>query len=165
MYRYLLRLEMAEKGLPISDELFSAIREAADISNGAFSATRYRRKITILALDPSRRSFDVEFTSRDEVPVTRSISSLTRALVKNEQQKNSGLLEGHIVNNRVFLTSLIDSGETEVSALRDTAVVGEIVQLFFGRQELTGSEKELARTACDQIREIVIHYLNEKDKL
>ena len=108
MHIYELNVAMAKQELPLDDTLINAIKEAIEISNMSFSSTRYGRKLEYIdKIDDYH--FHIKMKSKDDINASRSLSSLARALVKNEQNKNSMLLEKYIYNGSVFNTQLISS--------------------------------------------------------
>lgn len=161
MYIYDLAVSMSDKELIFDEKLMEAIEQAIDIANNSFSATRYDRKIEFIeAINDT--SIHLRMTSRDSINATRSISSLSRALVQNELKKGSGLLEGHIINGCVFNTKLLDQTASSINDLNPTEIVQEVVEIVLGQKFLNDRERRLAREASDKIRDIVIEYVNRK---
>ena len=103
MYIYDLEISMSKKNVPIKPELIDAIKEAIELSNNSFSATRYGRSIQFIKqIDESR--IHLQMQSKEPINATRSLSSLSRALVKNENEKGSHILEEYVYNGSVFIS-------------------------------------------------------------
>lgn len=163
MYIYDLAVSMSDKELIFDQELIDAIKQAIDIANISFSATRYNRKIEFIKAI-STTSIHLQMTSRDPINATRSISSLSRALVQNEKKKESGLLEGHIINGCVFNSTLLSQTTSSINDLNPAEIVQEVVSIVLGQKYLRNDkERTLAREASDKIRNIVIEYVNKKN--
>ena len=152
-----------------SPEWTNAIKEAQNIANQSFSAIRYKRIISKIDFIDSS-TIIARLESRDPINPTRSISSLSFALARNEDAKQSHLLDGHIINGRIFKTSLVTENTSQITNLSDMAVVQEIISIFFRekdssiQEDLSSREKKLARNVHDKIRDIVISYVNDKNE-
>ena len=164
MYVYDMQVSMSDPLFLFDDVLISAIQEAIQIANASFSAVRYNRTIEyVKKID--ERSLHLRMCSRDPINATRSLSSLSRALVRNEREKGSALLDGHIQNGCVFSTKLMEESTSHISALPDSEIVQEIISIFFGQAELNNREKRVARETAEKIRTLVIAYANKKKEI
>lgn len=161
MHIYELNVAMAKQELPLDDTLINAIKEAIEISNMSFSSTRYGRKLEYIdKIDDYH--FHIKMKSKDDINASRSLSSLARALVKNEQNKNSMLLEKYIYNGSVFNTQLISSSEDACSHISDCQMLQELISMTFNQTTMNNRDKKLSREYTEKIREIVIEYINKK---
>ncbi|MCM1284223.1 MAG: hypothetical protein NC242_11425 [Roseburia sp.] len=152
---------MAKQELPLNDTLINAIKEAIEISNMSFSSTRYGRKLEYIdKIDDYH--FHIKMKSKDNINASRSLSSLARALVKNEQNKNSMLLEKYIYNGSVFNTQLISSSKDACSHISDCQMLQELISMTFNQTTMNNRDKKLSREYTEKIREIVIEYINKK---
>ena len=161
MIDYLIELRMADKNFPISKEMEELISKCAQEA----SLTTVSRK--------NKRTFSVEgrideytilikLQSRDEINPTRTMSTLTRAVVRNK--KLCTLVEDHIVNGLIFNTSLISKQHSQILHIPDTEIMSEIISIFF-KKDHTSKEKELAEETASQIRKLVIEYKNKQSTL
>lgn len=168
MHIYNIKISPMDKNVKLdSPEWISAIIEAQNIANQSFSAIRYKRMISKLDFVDSS-TIIARLESRDSINPTRALSSFSIALIKNEDAKQSHLLDGHIINKRVFKTSLITEGAsqiTQITNLPDESVVQEIISIFFSEKNLSIPEKELMHDVRIKIRDIIIDYVNNKNNL
>ena len=76
------------------------------------------------------------------------------------------LLVGHTPNGSVFRSTLLEEDpiSKKIAYKSDTEIVSEIISIFF---EKTMSEKKnaLANAAAEDLRNIVLKYLNDKKAL
>lgn len=165
MYIYTLEVSMADKDLLFDDQLVAALKEAIDIANKSFSATRYNRTIEFIRKSEDSTFVILKMSSRDSINPTRSISSLSRALVKNENEKKSGLLDGHIINSCVFNTKATETHSESISNLNPTEIVQEVVSIVLGQKYLNDKETKLAKETSQKIKDIVLEYVNKKNEL
>lgn len=100
--------------------------------------------------------------SKDSINPTRSLSSLSRALVKNENTKGSTILENYIYNGSVFLSKTLGSSEEVSSHISDTKMVQEIISMVFNQKTMNNRDKDLSKECTEAIRNIVIDYINNK---
>lgn len=165
MFVYNLEVYMADKSLLFSNSLVDALKEAIEIANKSFSAIRYNRTIEYKSTSADLTHVILEMKSRDSINPTRSISSLSRALVKNENDKQSGLLEGHIINSCVFNTKIVGNDSSSIESLTPVEIVQEIVSLSLGQKYLNDKETKLAKEVYKEIEKIVLNYVNQKREL
>lgn len=162
MYVYDLDVSLYNNGI-IDKKLTEAIKEAIDMANISFSAVRYNRKIEFVeAL--SDTNIHLRMTSRDSINPTRSLSSLSRALVKNEAEKNSGILDEHITNGHVFNARILESSSSRIDNLNPTEIVQQTVEIVLGQKFLNDRQRIYAKEASDKIKEIVLDYVNKKNE-
>jgi len=165
MFLYNLQVSMSDKKLVFDDTLTSAILEAIDIANNSFSATRYNRKIEFIKKSDDLSFIELRMTSNDAINPSRSISSLSRALVKNESLKESHLLDGHIINSCVFNTKVIDSKNDRIESIDPVTLAQEVTSIVLGQKFLNDKETKLAKEAYHKIEEVVLEYVNKKREL
>ena len=145
MYIYYLNLTMADKKIELSNEMLDAIIHACKEAETTINSIRNGRKLKL--------------ESQTEVIPTRSISSITRAILKGEQRN---LFDKHFYKGSI-LNATLDSQEiTSASTPDDYQIIQEIVQLFFGQKDLDNWQRKAANEACKQIRETVTIYLSRK---
>ena len=161
MYIYDLEITMSKKNIPLQKELIDAIKEAITIANNSFSAIRYQRTIEYVKQIDAYR-IHLRMKSKDTINPTRSLSSLSRALVKNENQKCSNILENYIYNGSVFLSKTLGSNEEVSSYISDTQMVQEIISMVFNQKTMNNRDKDLSKECVEEIRNIVIKYINNK---
>lgn len=167
MYIYDIKISPADKNVKLdTPEWKKAITEAQSIANQSFTALRYKRIISKLDFVDSN-TVVARLESRDPINPTRAISNISFALVKNESAKQSHLLDGHIINGRVFKTSLIPKETVQsekITILSDAAVVQEIISVFFDQKNIPRQNMDEAREVCDKIRDIIINYINKRQE-
>ncbi len=159
MYTYNLSVAMSDRSFSFyeNEEMIPAIKEAISISNSSFSATRYKRSIEYVKLIDEKHIL-LRMHSRDEINPTRSLSSLSRALVQNERTKQSGLLDGRIVNGCVFHASVINSPEpTTINELSNSEVIQILVEMAIGTKY-----NSIATDTLNSVKQIVIDTLNNR---
>jgi len=157
MFTYHLSVAMSDNTLTFDDTLLQAIKEAITISNNSFSAIRYKRSIEyIKLLDPNH--ILLRMHSRDKIQPTRSLSSLSRALVQNERDKGSGLLEGHLINGCVFNAKVVTDPaipDGKSDNLSHTELIHLLIEMAFGTKY-----DSIASQTLDAVKQILIDALN-----
>lgn len=160
MIIYDLSVMFAGRETALSAELLDAVREAIETSNSAFSAVRRKRRTELVGTIDDHH-MHIRISSESEINPTRSMSSVSRALVKNEKSKNSNLLDGRIANGCVFRTVLLPKprGEEIVpSRLTDSEALQILVEMAVGTkyegiaEETLRSVKELLAQKINQTR-------------
>ncbi len=164
MYIYDLNVSMADKEMVFDKKLIDAINQAIDISNSTISAARSNRKIEFIE-KTNEKNIHLRMTSREPINPTRSISSLSRALVQNEKEKNSGLLDGHIVNCCVFNSTVINQTSSCICNLNPPQIVQQVVEIVLGQKFLNDKERAYAKEASNKIQDIVLEYVNRKNEI
>lgn len=161
MVEYYIELRMADKELPITDEVERLITDCA----GEASLTTVSKK--------NKRTFSVEkrlddhtllmkLRSRDSVNPTRTMSTLTRAVTRNE--KLWSLVKDHIVNGLIFHMTLLSQRDAKIIHIPDTEIVSEIVSIFF-KENYAPEEKQLAEKYAEELRKLIISFKNEQMNL
>lgn len=158
MYKYDLSVSMSDTNLGISEEIRELMVVAANSANSRRNASRKGRAFEIKELIDEKH-IHVCLLSDTEVIPTRALSALSRSMITCDL---NGILEGHCFRGRVFNASLIESNEKKETTLSDVQMLQEITAMLFDRVSLNNREKKLARDTCDEIRSIVIDYLNKK---
>ncbi len=163
MISYKLEVSMADKNLKITNQMYDIICDCCNQASQTIVAKREKRTYTVTGRKDEYTIY-LTLTSRDAVLPNRSLSTLTRKVTANEYMQK--ILEHHTPNGCVFKTNLLheDTTTMRITHQTDTEIVSEIISIFF---EKTMSKKklELASTAAENIRNIVIQYLNDKMNL
>ena len=163
MINYYLELSMADKKLPITERMRDELCECCKQASNTVVARREKRTYSIIGRKDEYTLY-MTLTSRNEVLPNRSLSTLTRRVTANEYMKK--LLVGHTPNGSVFRSTLLEEDpiSKKIAYKSDTEIVSEIIAIFF---EKTMSEKKnaLANAAAEDIRSIVLNYLNDKKAL
>ena len=154
MINYYLELSMADKKLPITERMRDELCECCKQASNTVVARREKRTYSIIG-------------RKDEYTLYMTLTSrntLTRRVTANEYMKK--LLVGHTPNGSVFRSTLLEEDpiSKKIAYKSDTEIVSEIISIFF---EKTMSEKKnaLANAAAEDIRSIVLKYLNDKKAL
>lgn len=162
MYTYNLSVAMSDKNFSFTEypEMIQAIKDAIEISNSSFSATRYKRTIEYIDLIDEKHIF-LKMHSRDAINPTRSLSSLSRALVNNERMKQSDLLEGRLINGCVFNAQVINSHTpTIINDLSDSEVIQVLVEMATGTKY-----SSISTDTLNSVKQVVINALNAYNKI
>lgn len=159
MYVYDLSVAMSDRDIVLqnNEELISAIKEAIDISNHSFSATRYKRTLEFIDFWDEKH-MHLRMKSRDEINPTRSLSSLSRALVQNEKSKGSNLLEGHLVNGCVFNATVIPKQNNAINSA-DELSDSDAIQILV-KMALRSEYSDIAEDTLRAVKEILIQNIN-----
>lgn len=157
MYIYDLSISMADKELIFDEKLISAIKSAIAEVNASISARRSGRVIEYIK-QLTQNSIHLRLTSADPLAPTRTVSAVSRTLLRNERD----LLEKHIVNSCIFSSRLISqSTSNNTDDLDPIQLVQEVVAIVLG-QFADNKQRNLAKEASDQIKEVVLRYLDRK---
>lgn len=162
MIVYKLELKMADKEMKIDSTIRNMIAECAKEASSTTVSKKYRRSFEVEDDQPNEYTLIIKISSRDAINPTRTISTITRAVTRNDKYYN--LVKDHIVNGLIFQTRLISEENEKVISLSDPDIVSEIVSIFFST-DLLPKEKELASNTAENIRSIVIEYLNKKKNI
>lgn len=159
MYIYDLSISMADKELIFDETLISAIERAIAEVNASISARRSGRLIEFIK-QLTQNSIQLRLTSSDPLNPTRTISAVSRALLRNE----SDLLQGHVVNSCIFSSRIIaQSTSNNTDDLDPIQLVQEVVAIVLGQEYLADNkQRNLAKEASDEIKEVVLRYLDRK---
>lgn len=158
MFKYNLSVSMSDTNLSITNDIKELIINAADEANSRRNASRKGRVFQINNLIDEKH-IDVCLLSDTEVVPTRALSALSRSMIALD---SNGILEGHCYRGCVLNATLLDSNEEKATALSDVQMLQEITAMLFDRVSLNNREKKLAKDTIDEIRNIVIEYLNKK---
>lgn len=156
MYTYHMSVAMASKRFSFDTcpEMIELIKAAITESNSAFSATRYKRFLTYQGkLDA--KHLHIVLKSPEEVSApTRSLSSLSRAVIAVEKERGTSLLDSCVANGCVFNAVLIDPPTKAFTAeeLSDSEVLKAVVDLMYSTDE---DHKQ-------KLKELIANYLNEQ---
>lgn len=162
MILYKIELKMADKDMKIDSNLKKIITECAKEASLTTVSKKYRRSFSVEDSQPDDYTLIVNINSRDAINPTRSMSTITRAMTRNEDYYD--IVKDHIVNGLIFQTRLISEENETILNLSDTEIVSEIISIFFNNDFLP-KEKTLASDTAESIRKIVIDYINEKKEL
>lgn len=155
MYVYYLNLTMADKKIEISNEMYNAIEDACKEAETTTNSIRHGRKFKCLERI-NDHSIKLKLESQTEVIPTRSISSITRAILRSE---NSHLFENHLYKGSILNATLDRKEIPSVSTPDDYRIIQEVIQIFFGKKDLDSWQRKVADEARKQIRETVTTYL------
>lgn len=161
MVEYYIELRMADKELPITDEVERLISNCADEASLTIVSKKNKRTFSV-----DRRLDDytliMKLRSRNSVNPTRTMSTLTRAVTRNE--KLWLLVKDHIVNGLIFNMTLLSQQDAKIIHIPDTEIVSEIVSIFF-KESYTPAEKQLAEKYAEELRKLIIRFKNDQINL
>ncbi len=158
MIDYMIELKMADKSFPITDEMKKLISQCA-LEASATTVSRKNKRTFSVEKRIDEYTIIIKLQSRDAINPTRTMSTLTRAVVHNE--KLYSLVKDHIVNGLIFNTSLLSQNDTQIIHIPDTQIVSEIISIFFKNDYMPKEEKELTEKTASEIRKIIIDYKNK----
>ena len=159
MLLYKLELRMADKKMKIDKAIRDMIIDCAKEASSSTVSKKYKREFSIEEEQPDDYTLIACIRSRDPINPTRTFSTVTRAVFRNDDYKN--LVKDHLVNGLVFQVKPQSTENEKVITLSDTKIVSEIVSIFFDNP--LPSEKKLVCDTADKIRQTVIDYINAKD--
>jgi len=149
---------MADKDLPISEEMERLIADCAEDAGQTIVSQKNKRTFSIDSrLD--EYTLVMKLRSRDAVNPTRTMSTLTRAVLRNERLWS--LVKDHTVNGLIFNLTVLSQQDTKIIHIPDTEIVSEIISIFFKR-DYVPKERELAEQYAEELRRLVIQYKNEQ---
>ncbi len=154
MYEYYLRVTMADSKA-ISDELLEEIKRVIDESNKNASSARIKKTITYLGRI-SEYAIRVKLEAKRELVPSRALSSISRGLLQLEEPMLSE------VKSHVERHCVISVTADENRRLTDREVMQELLEIYFGRSEMSTTNKELALETADEVRRAVEKYLSRK---
>ncbi len=157
MYTYYLKIKMAD-GEAISEALMNRIQEIISESNKTPSSQRIQKKITF-EKRLSEYAFRVKLEAKRELVPSRAVSSISRSLLKSEEPILSEV-KGHVARNCVLLAV---PDEEQQLRLNDRQVMSELLEIFFGRAQMSTTNKALALETADEVRRAVEVYVSRKD--
>ena len=162
MIDYIIELKMADKAFPITDEMKELISQCA-LDASTTTVSRKNKRTFSVEKRIDEYTIIIKLQSRDAINPTRTMSTLTRAVVRNE--KLYSLVKDHIVNGLIFNTSLLSQQDTQIIHIPDTQIVSEIISIFFNTDYMPEKEKELTEETASKIRELIINYKNKLSNL
>lgn len=161
MVEYYIELKMADKELPITDEVERLIADCAAEASLTTVSKKNKRTFSV-----DRRLDDhtllMKLRSRSSVNPTRTMSTLTRAVTRNE--KLWLLVKDHIVNGLIFNMTLLSQQYSKIIHVPDTDIVSEIVSIFF-KENYAPEEKQLAEKYAEELRKLIIRFKNDQMNL
>lgn len=158
MIDYIIELKMADKSFPITDEMKELISQCA-LEASATTVSRKNKRTFSVEKRIDEYTIIIKLQSRDAINPTRTMSTLTRAVVHNE--KLYSLVKDHIVNGLIFNTSLLSQQDAQIIHIPDTQIVSEIISIFFKNDYMPKEEKELTEETASEIRKLIIDYKNK----
>lgn len=157
MYNYLMNVTASNKNAILDDSMVSAIKAACMDANETTNSIRYGRTFNFES-QIDEHTVQLRLTSETPIIPTRSISSITRALIricpyeKLEPLKyNGSLLKATLVKE-------YKEGSEVYANLNPYEIVQAVIEIFFGHSSLRNNEKKIARDCAEQIKEVVLKY-------
>lgn len=163
MFEYYIEMKMAAKNLPIDPALAKEIIESAiPAANASLSSIRNHRVISFeKRLDDY--TFLLKLTSKEKVNATRSLSSLSNALLNGKMGEY--IAENAVYNGCVLSAKVIKEDFSTVTNIPDIRILNEVAAILFAKTEMKPKEKELARRYEEKLRSLVVEYINQKNEL
>ena len=163
MFVYYIEIKMAAKDFIINSELEKEIVEnAMPTANNSLSSIRNNRTISF-----EKRINDytllVKLTSRDKVNATRSLSSLSNALLNGKM--GEFISQNAVYNGCVINAKIVNEDISTISNVSDIQILNEVATILFAKNEMKPKAKELARVYEAKIQSLIVDYLNQKDSL
>lgn len=158
MFKYNLSVSMSDSNLSITNDIRELIIHAADEANSRRNASRKGRAFQINHLIDEKH-IHICLLSDTEVIPTRALSALSRSMIALDSK---GILEGHCYRGCILNATILDSDEEIATTLSDVQLLQEITAMLFDRVSLNNREKKLAKDTSEEIRNIVINYINKK---
>lgn len=157
MYKYLLNVTAANKKASFLPEVIDAVKLACEETNTSTNSLRFGRHFSFQK-QIDDKTFQLRLESKTAIVASRTISSITRALIRICPADK---LETLKYNGSLLTATVIEEAEegAEVYANLDPyEVVQTVVEIFFGQAVLGNNDKIEARKAADQIKDIVAIY-------
>lgn len=163
MFEYLIEMKMAAKNIVITPELENEIANSAiPRANSSAASIRNNRTISF-----EKRVDDytllIKLTSKDKINATRSLSSLSTALLNGKM--NQYISEKATYNGCVINAKVVDENFSTISNVTDIELLSTVASLLFAQTEMRQKEKELARTYEQKLRALIVEFLNQKNEL
>lgn len=160
MFNYWLEVSLADQSI-ITDEQTQLLQRAAIESSNRINAKRkginYNFKKMI-----DKKNFLIIISSKEEIVPTRSFSSFTRSIVALDTNE---IITSHSIPNKIFFVKEIKSEKEEsLSSITDSEMIKELINMTLDQNLLTINDKKLAKDSIRDIKEILINYLNNKEK-
>lgn len=155
MYLYNLSVAMANKQFSFEQcpQMLDMIKEAITISNSSFSATRYKRTIEFHNIIDEKH-IHLIMKSRDKINPTRSLSSLSRAVLNLEKEKGTSFLASCTANGCLFNAVVIEAPKQPISIdeLSDNLLLKSVIDLVYSSDE----------NYKQKLKELMLPFINEK---
>ena len=163
MFNYYIEMKMAAKNFVINSELEKEIINfAIPSANSSLSSIRNNRVISFeKRLDDY--SLLIKLSSKDKVNPTRSLSSLSNALLNGKMGEY--ISKNAIYNGCVINAKLVKEDSSTISNVSDITILNEVATILFGKSEMRIKEKELAKKTEEQLRLLIVEYVNQKKEL
>lgn len=157
MYNYLLNVTASNKNATFNDEIIEAVKNACDEANSSINSKRYGRKFYFISkLD--NRTIQLRLKSNTPTIATRTISSITRALLRTCSHEK---LEPLKYNGSLLTATVVDEykeGVEMYNNLQPHEIVQTVIEIFFGQASLGNKDKQTAKDSAKKIKEIVANY-------
>ncbi|MGN1159429.1 MAG: hypothetical protein ACI4SE_04455 [Lachnospiraceae bacterium] len=160
MFIYHLSVSMSDDTLEISPEILDLMTSAATEANNRRNASRKGRKFEIKDLI-DHKHVHIVLSSDTAVIPSRALSALSRSMIALDKNK---LLLGHDYRGCILNTTVISSGEHEVTAITDVELLHTITDMIFGQNTMNNRDKKLARDLSDDLRTIAINFINNRSQ-
>lgn len=158
MYNYLLNVTAANRKATFESDIINAVKLACKEANASTNSIRYGRKFSFIKkIDDKTLQIRLE-SETAIVAASRSISSITRALIKI---CSSEKLEPLKYNGSLLTATVVEEfkeGAEVYANLNPYEIVQSVVEIFFGQASLGNNDKKAAKKAADQIKDIVSVY-------
>ena len=157
MYNYLLNVTAANRKAKFDSDTIDAVKRACEEANSSTNSIRYGRTFSFVKqIDDN--TIQLRLISKTAIVATRTISSITRALIRIYQEEKLQQLK----YNGSLLTATVDEENeegAEVYANIDPCeIVQSVVEIFFGQATMGNNDKKAAKKAAEQIKDIVTLY-------
>lgn len=163
MYEYYIEMKMAMKNFPINSHLEKEIVDyAMPSANSSLSSIRNNRTISFVKrID--EYTLLIKLTSKDKVNATRSLSSLSYALLNGKMSdyvSQNAVYNGCVINSKVVKEEI-----STITNVSDINILNEVATILFAKTDMKPKEKELAREYEEKLRYLIVEYLNQKNEL
>lgn len=157
MYNYLLNVTASNKNATFNDEIIEAIKKACHEANTSTNSNRYGRNFSFISKLDSR-TIQLRLKSDTPIIATRTISSITRALLRTCPHD---ILEPLKYNGSLLAASVVEEYEEGIEMynnLQPHEIVQAVIEIFFGQASLGNKDKLAAKDSAEKIKEIVANY-------
>lgn len=147
----------------LDDDLMKLIEKSCDIANNSPNSIRYGRKFT-LESRIDEYTIQLRLQSRNAIIATRTMSSITRALLRIADSDKLAPLKynGSILS--ATIAEEFEEGVNKYNNLDPHEIVQAVVEIFFGQATMGNKDKKSAQEAAEKIKDIVCVYKNEVNK-
>ena len=157
MYNYLLNVTASNKNATFNDEIIEAIKDACAEANSSTNSNRYGRNFSFVSkLD--NRTIQLRLKSDTPIIATRTISSITRALLRICSHEK---LEPLKYNGSLLAATVVEEyeeGAEMYNNLQPHEIVQTVIEIFFGQASLGNKDTQIAKDSAKKIKEIVTNY-------